>query len=316
MSEDSQTEEQLVEHTYNGKTLKVYPEVAEFFTKKADAERLFNLEKAKVDQAYNALRDAAYVVHLEGGGSPRTFNDTAVNQANQDRRQGHRDAENRHYDLIDPGRISPNARYQASNPNLWADLLDKARAAGHKEVVWVLEHTLRQQPSETEIMLHYLPSTPEELWSYAKGDHDFCTVFDTFMGQAEAAGIFGDMEKFPGFKEFQAFQSYIRRNWGAGYMREPSKYVLKIMQAAREDYDKRLAEAKAEWQRQDEAYRSHGARKANAEQDALAAKAEVVEDEPAEGEGVSTPAQVEGFTEGGNIIPTMRDHLRTVLSST
>lgn len=261
MSETKENEELLVDHEYNGKQLKIYPEVAEFFRQKKDAERLMYLAYAKADAEYNKIKDEAYLAHLEGGGDPHTWSEGRDGrEARQAKMDARRVAENAYYDAIEPGRMDPQRRRDPENPNVWADLKSKTN---HKIVTWMLENTLRSQAHETEIMLHYLPASPDELWSYAKDDHDFCNVFDTFMGQAEAAGLFSDadMASMAGLKEFRALQSYMRRELYSTTTSEITRRVGKIMSLIREDADKRLAEAKAEWQGLDEAWRSERSRR-------------------------------------------------------
>jgi len=280
MSETKDTE-LLVEHTYNGKQLKIYPEVAEFFAKKKDADRLYYLGNAKADAQYNTLRDAAYVAYLEGGGDQHEWYERrALADAIEAKRTARQENENRYYDAIEAQRIDPTRRSKRENVNLWEELRDKT---SHKVVKWMLEHTLRQQPSETETMLHYLPNNPETLWSYAKDDHEFCTVFDQFFSQAEASGLFRDtdMGSMVGFKEFRALQSYLRRELYGSTATEVGRRVSRIMTIIQEDAAKRVDEAKAEWQGLDEAWRSERSRRGAATRAANQAATEELDEAPA-----------------------------------
>lgn len=302
MSQDNTTTspaEELVEHTFNRKTLKVYPEIAEFFRVKADADRMLQLGYAKADAAYNAEKNTKYIAYLEGGGNPGEWDERReMGELYETRRRERREVEGKYYDLIEIGRIDPARRTNPDNPNVWADLRDKTT---HKEVKWIMDNTVRSQPYESEIMLHYLPSSVEELWEYAKTDHQFCTVFDQFMTQAEAAGIFSEFTSQVGMKEFRALQSWMRRELYGSTATEITRRVSSIMKAMREDAEKRLIEAKAEWQGLDEAWRSERARRAAATRAANRAAQEALSEDIAEGEESIRTAGV--FDDAGQFHP-------------
>ncbi len=261
-AEKNEASEELVEHTYNGKTIMIYPELAEFHKAMDGAVREQHLAYAKADAAWQVTMNADKIKYLEEGGDPNQYEERSRNRtAYEAYVAARRAAEHKYYDLTEVGRMRPESRRDANNPNAWADLRAKTT---HKEVQWILDNTLRSEPSATRTMLHYLPASPEKLWEYGKDDHNFCNAFDQFYAQAEAAGLFSkdDIAGMAGMKEFRALQSYMRRELYGSTATTINQKVAKIMAVMREEHAKAMAEAKAEWQGLDEARRSEGARKA------------------------------------------------------
>lgn len=143
----------------------------------------------------------------------------------------------------------------------------------HKEVAWIAREILfNNKSSEVEghakTILRALPATTEQLWTLAKDDHGMCEVFDEYFSQAEAAGIFGEKETIAA-REMAALRNYIRRTYGSGYVVNFQRHLDPALKAIKADYERKLAEAKAEWQQLDAAHaenvhrnRSEGARRA------------------------------------------------------
>lgn len=265
MSESKDTEE-LVDHEYRGRQLKIYPEVAEFFRTKAEAERVYRVDELKATSAYQALLNEKKIAWLEANPTADVYSFPERREMGEVYRQHVAELEairGRHGDAIEAHRADPSRRHNRDNPNAWATLRD---TTSHKEVKWIMQNTIQNNAHEAEIMLHYLPGTPEELWERGKHDHDFCTVFDQYYTQAEAAGVFSDADvtSMAGFKEFRALQSYMRRELYSTTASNVGQRVSKIMAIMRDAHKAELEAAKAEWQGLDEAWRSERSRRAAA----------------------------------------------------
>lgn len=197
------------------------------------------------------------------------------------------------------------------------------RNSPHKEVAFIAQHCLfASQGDEVEdharTILSILPATTDEIWIKAKDDAGMCGVFDRFYQQAEGAGVFqkeGE-DPFPGMRELVAFRNHISREYGRSCAAQAMGKVHPALKAIRADYDKRLEAAKAEWQRQDEAYAEHvhrirseaarrGAetRRRNAERQAVAAEQRIAEAElanaDAEARNVLAGAAAEALSRRG-----------------
>jgi len=260
---EASKEIKLVDYVHAGQTYKVYPEVAEFFRVRREAERHLAITRLKAQRTYTALRDAEQLAYLEGDNDLRGWSEgvsPTLRTADRVRRDAIIRAEGVCYDLIDPSRIAPHRRTDPHNPNSWATLRD---ATSDKQIKWMMEHSIQNNSSETLTMLRYLPNTPEELWRIGKEDHDFCAVFDQYYAQMEAAGLFSehDLAGMVGLKEFRALQSYMRRELYGNTATEVGRKVSRLMTIMGEDFDRRLQEAKAEWQGLDEAWRSERSRR-------------------------------------------------------
>jgi Skp family chaperone for outer membrane proteins len=265
MSEENNTEE-LVD--YHGK--RIYPEVAEYFRTAAESELVHREAYADAEHAYNkAYRRLEHETQISG----RRFDtysdpDRAAVRALRDTRTAA---------FAEADRV-----VQTESPR--ALLLQSP----HREVKWIAENVLfndrdGEETGHAKTILRNLPMTQEELWKLAKEDRGMCNVFDRYFDRAEAAGVFSGGHKQAGARELAALRNYIRRNYGGDYMSRFMEQIEPLMKALRADADTKVAEAKAEWQKQDEAYaeqthrnRSDGARRAaetrrrNAEAEAVA----------------------------------------------
>lgn len=299
------TTEELVE--FNGK--QVYPEVAQYFTTYRQAERAQSVRDEEISLAWNrAVRDARWQAEDEGRRFDQ-YNDATLTEA-------------RNKDRTD--RAAMQAEYERATTET-KDLLLKSP---HPEVAWIAKEILFKNSASNEhkgharSILKMLPASTDELWRAAKDDYGMCEVFDSYYESAEAAGVLTSKDDpFHGMRQLAALRNYIRRSYGGSYVRDFMSRLDPVLKEIKARHDQELADAKAEWQRLDEAYRSNGARKAaatraarrgtssdadrRAEQDAPAVKAEVVEDEPEVRRSViSTQSALTGET------------FRTVLSST
>lgn len=274
MSNSEENTEELVE--YRGK--RIYAEVAEYFNTATTGERAYEDLTYEADYAFNvADRQMRRIAQDEG----RTF----------DRYGGHDGDNERRRAAI----AARDAGYEAARQARKGSL-EPLATSPHKEVKWIHDEILAKQESGSEqwnyamAILKVLPATEEELWRVAKSDHGMCEVFDQYYDKAAAAGVFGE-NGMPGQRELASLRSYIRRNYGGSYVGSFMDKLNPAMKAMREDYDRRLGEAKAEWQKQDEAYaentrrnRSDGARRAAETRRRNAAERQEAE------EDITTPA--------------------------
>lgn len=250
MSEETNTEE-LVEH----RGRRIYPEVAAYLKGRAVAHRERQLATIENDNAWSieslkiqwAAEDAGQHIYGRGEYADR-----------------YRAAERAHSERAQEIRRRRNGGDRA--------LLESP----HPEVKFIAEKCLfADQGEEVErharTILSILPATTEEIWTKAKAESEMCGVFDRFYDQAEQAGVFqkeGE-DPFPGMRELVALRGYVSREFGHNYAARVMEKMHPALKAVKADYDRRLEEAKAEWQKQDEAYaenthrnRSEGARRA------------------------------------------------------
>lgn len=237
--------EELVQ--YNDR--RIYPEVAEYFRGETARTRAYEDAERTARRYWEDAELAMYRAAEDAGRSFDRYHSDAD-------RQAYTTARNRYREMQEEAR--------ALRDNGGRDLLLNSP---HREVKWIAEHCLfAGEGSEVEghakAILKMLPATTEEIWAEAKDNRGMCEVFDRFYEQAEADGIFSEGEIPAWHRQMAAFRNYIRRNYGSSYVRDFQPHVDRMLKAVEEDYQRKLAEAKAEWQHQDEAYRSEGARKA------------------------------------------------------
>lgn len=243
MGQNVSTDE-LVE--YDGRM--IYREVAEYFRGEVAVQRAYDDAHRDVTRAWEDAQTAMYRAAEDEG---RTFD----RYDNADDRRKWTEARDR---FREAEQAADTARRNASR-----DLLLNSP---HREVKWIAENCLfAHQGGDIEgharSILKILPATTEEIWTEAKERRDMCDVFDRFYDQAEAAGLFNGGEAPAGARELMALRNYIRRSYGSSYMREFMPHVDRVIKAVREDADRRLAEARAEWQGLDEAWRSERSRR-------------------------------------------------------
>lgn len=241
MGNTVQDAESLVEYA-NGR--RIYPEVAEYFRARREAERTYVRATTQADMTYNSeyqeLRWAA-----EDAG--RAF-DTYGNSEDRVKSRELERARNTAYDEA-----------ASLKTQQLAAVKDGLVNSPHREVAWIAENCLfAGQGGEIEgyarNILAILPASMEEIWEEAKDNRGMCEVFDRFYEQAEQAGVFSNGKVIPGYREMAAARSYIRREYGHGYARQLDIHLQRIAKAVNEHHEAELAKAKAEWQKQDEAY--------------------------------------------------------------
>lgn len=197
-----------------------------------------------------------------------------------------------------------DAYQQANGAN--TNALNTARTAARQNlkdsknsyVTWIEANALDSEEGYSHIILKALPvENPEDLWEL-KREHGMCREFDRLYAAAETDGAFNNGKKAPGARELAALRNRIARTWGESYSRELMTYMGPYLKSVRAEMDAQLLEAKAEWQKLDEARaeqtarnRSEGARRAaetrrrNAEEqasgaDRLAMAVQAAEDNP------------------------------------
>lgn len=249
----------------------VYPEVAKFVTSRREAAAEHTVTQRRIQrERQRYLWEKEDEWYADPARPQNTFNEYITGRQ-WDREQAQTNgetlfsAENKYNDFMMGSRRGPSHRSNRDNPNSWEILRDEARAAGHKEVAWIVDNCLDNE-QEAGILVKYLPATIEELWSIAKDNHDMCGVFDRYMERAVNAGVLNDAELPSALRETRALHSYIRRIYGAGYIQDLMARVKPIVKA---EVEAAVAKARAEWQGLDEAYaenvhrnRSEGARRA------------------------------------------------------
>lgn len=314
MSEESTTEAKptakaeekpaLVMYEANaGYPHEVYPEIKEFFESRRQAQWELNKDFATARLAravYVSEKSSAFYADEANVGSE--FNEYEAGRTWDREHGGHPDrfAERRYHDFMDSTRTVPTNRSNPENPNSWAILYETTT---HAEVKWVIDNCLNNS-SEALVLLGYLPATAEQLWEFAKVRHDMCEVFDRYMTQAEAAGIFSGDPSSVGQREFRALQSWVRRELYTGQRSEVARRVSAIMRVMREAHVKELAEAKAEWQGLDEAWRSERARRAAATRAANRQRVAVNGNHPdvtMENDAVVTEKQIQGAVRAASL---------------
>lgn len=244
---------ELVEVTFLSRgvtiTRAVYPEIAKFINSRKQAERdLYTARRLarRSRQAYIWDKEDEY--HANPAHVEQAFDEYSAGREwdRANRGSTSRDAENKYYDFINASHREPSHRNNAENPNSWAILREEAHAAGHKMVVWLIDHTLSNE-SEATILVKYLPATVEELWTIAKEDNEMCQVFDRYMEQAERAGLFKDDDIPASLREQRALSNYLRRQYGSNYSTDVMGRLKPILNAEREDA---VAKARAEWDKE------------------------------------------------------------------
>jgi len=131
-------------------------------------------------------------------------------------------------------------------------------------VVWIEANTLDNEPTYSEAVLRRLPvDDPAQLWN-VKNEYGMCREFDRLFAAAELEGVFTGGTKLPGVRELSAFRNKIQREYSDEYATDIYAALQTSIKAIREGYDAQLAEAKAEWQGLDEAWRSERSRRAAA----------------------------------------------------
>jgi hypothetical protein len=244
--------EELVTFTYRGRERRGYPEVVAYLNSRRAARREYEDIRAEADHAFHK---AERVMRREAEDAGREF-DTYGNREDGRKYQEARNVRGREYDrareVLDGG-----------------DHRDTLINSPHREVAWIASHALfNGQGEEVEgyarDILAILPATVEQIWEEAKDNRGMCDVFDRFFQEAEAEGVFTNGEPLPGYRERAALRNYIRRNYGSDYVRNFEERLNPIIKAVTEHYETKLAEAKAEWQGLDEAWRSERSRRAAA----------------------------------------------------
>lgn len=249
--------EGLISHTFtdgngNTHTRLVYPEVEKFHRTMREAGTEWAKARAEVGrerQRYLWLKEDEF--YASPTYVPGHAYDSYADGRNWDRERRNSGGstmsglESRYYDFISAGSFSVSNRSRADNPNAWEILRDEAQAAGHEVVVWIVENC-RNEASEAQMILNYLPATPAELWDAAKEDNRMCEVFDRFMEQACRAGLFKEHELPAGVREMQALRSYIRRTFGSGYMAEFTRSITPIIKA---NVEHQVKEERERWEK-------------------------------------------------------------------
>lgn len=250
-----EVEATLVPITYKREQKRVYPEVAAYLT-----------QRQEIDWTYE---DAVNAAHTE-------YSRSETEYTRQVQREHGRYFDR--YEHSEDRAAQMEWRRVRDAKTLEADRVKRDALEGLKTgltsssnliVKWIAENAIfASQGQEVEEygrdILAILPATTEQIWAEAKDKRGMCDVFDRMYNDAEAAGIFTDGAPLPGFRELMALRNYIRRNYGDSYTRDIMRNVDRAVKAIREDYDKRLTEAKAEWEGLDEAWRSERSRRAAA----------------------------------------------------
>lgn len=142
-------------------------------------------------------------------------------------------------------------------------------ASEHPEVKWINDHSLSEYQDYSEAVLKALPTDdPNSLWEI-KAKYGMCSEFDRLYAAADAEGVFNKGVKVPGHRELVALRNKVARNWGDRYVRDFMGMLTPYQKAVKEEHETAMAEAKAEWQKLDEAHaenvsrnRSEGAKRA------------------------------------------------------
>lgn len=271
---EKKDDKELVEFTYKGVARKGYPEVAAYLNHRRQGDRDYADIRAEADYEYRkAERQLARNAEDEGRelDTYRNLSDQAAYEEIRRERQAKYDQANAAREGVEQRR----ALEQSS----------------HKEVAFIARKALfARQGDEVEgyarDILAILPATTQEIWAEAKDNRGMCDAFDRFYDEADAEGVFADGEKLPGRRELAALRSYIRRNYGSDYVRVFMEKTDPILKAYEDDYQAKLAAAKAEWQGLDEAWRSERSRRGAATR---AANHETVAHPSPDSPALSTP---------------------------
>lgn len=275
---ESKDVEGLVTQVYKRRERQMYPEVAQYLRTFRQAQRDYDDAIAKAEYDYRLRERVAMRAAEDNGEVWDTYGAHADTHSNN-RRQREREY---------------NAAQAALRTGRDA-VLTPLLASSHREVAWIARTILQGQADngeQTEYardILAILPATTEEIWAEAKDNRGMCDVFDRYYDQAEAAGVFSiDGSAATAAREIAALRSYIRRNYGGSYVSTFMEKLNPILKAYQADADKRLEDARAEWQGLDEAWRSERSRRGAATRRANAEAATNEAPEP-------TPAQADPF---------------------
>ncbi len=240
MSEEIKSDE-LVE--YQGR--RIYPEVATYLSGIITRKHARLLARLEADHA-QAIEYHKVTAECELAGHDSIYAHDAAEYLRR----------------VDAAREVRSAAYNAADQQYGPEGdLQPLLESSHKEVAFIAKYCITNQGDEIQgharTILSHLPATTEEIWRVAKEDADMCGVFDRFYEQAEAEGVF-DADKaddpFPALRELTAMRNWVRREYG----NSPANRLIAKMEPAlrklHENYETRLAQAKAEWQHLDEAY--------------------------------------------------------------
>jgi hypothetical protein len=240
---------------------KTYPEVAAYFETQRQAEKVR-------DDAHAA---AAYVWE----------------QAVRDARYNYAPTEDRpnfdaYYERRHPGPLyEPYQVYTAATNATDAGYREAVngrreglRTSVHPEVKWIEANALSSEQGYSEAVLKALPvDDPSELWEI-KRRYNMCAEFDRLYAAAELDGVFNNGKKVVGARQRTALNNWVTRSWGGNYARQLMQQLSPLMKEIEAEHAKELADAKAEWQGLDEAWRSERSRRGAATRAANAAMAE------------------------------------------
>lgn len=230
-------------------TREVYPEIATFITSRLEAEGQFYAAQRLARRARQQyIWDKEDEFYADLGRTGMAF-DASMAGRDWDRANPEdtsRRSEERYMDFVNGSARDSANRHRREHPNSWEILRSAAQAAGHKEVVWLVDHTLSDE-YEATILVKYLPATVEELWEIAKDDHEMCHVFDRYMELAEEAGVFSDTPVPASLREQRALRNWLRRTYGDRYARDIIPQLKPAFRAEREDA---VATARAEWDKE------------------------------------------------------------------
>lgn len=239
-SQDSKSVE-LVE--FEGKQM--YPEVAQYFRVRRDAYRV----KEDADS------EAQYVWARAERRARRAWEEIPIDQRRP------RDYFDSHSWMRDDTTLRDawNA-YTVANraaTDAYVTAHTEARQAlkdsPHSEVRWIEANALDDEEGYSHAVLKALPvEDPAELWE-VKRQHGMCGEFDRLYAQAEMDGAFNGGKKVPGAREMTALRNRLTRDYGARYGTDLIQALIPYQKAVKEHYEALMAEAKAEWQKLDEA---------------------------------------------------------------
>lgn len=246
---DNKVKQELVKISFktgrNGEIEReVYPEIAKFIASRREAEQAMRLAQraaSRARQEYIWKKEDEFFA--DSSHAVEGFDDYNAGREwdRQNIDMSHSAIERRYVDFTYPSRRGHPAR-----PNSWDILHDEAQEAGHKEVVWIVDHCLDNN-HEASLLLRYLPATVDELWKAAKEDHDMCVVFDRYMEQALAAGVLTDKDIPAAVREMSAMMNWFRRNFSSASAGEARTHVRRIVAVEREAA---VAEAREQWDKE------------------------------------------------------------------
>lgn len=254
----------LVEMDVDGTPRKVYPEIAEFFAARKVAEVEWTRAIVAREKAISDAVHEKKLAAIDAGTYDEFDRYSTQSQVEREIQSMPQERSDKYSDFMEPGRLNSRHRRTHGNPSSWEILT----ASPHKEVKWIAENCIQDNPYEALKILKHLPSTMDELYRVAKDDYEMCGVFDQYFERAKAAGVLKDEDMPVSAREWMALSSFIRRTYGGGYIRDLNQRIRPIVKA---EVEHALAKAKAEWQGLDEARaenirrnRSEGAKKAAA----------------------------------------------------